>query len=120
MGYCFMDEYCRACPYYSDFDTYEKLHASTNPTFTESSTTGFYGHTKQNVRDTYADVLATFAKTFVNDQLSLNANIGASISDLNDDAMYIKGDRKSTRLNSSHANISYAVFCLKKKKKSSA
>src|SRR3712207_7611705 len=28
----------------------------------------------------------------------------------------IDGDRKSTRLNSSHANISYAVFCLKKKK----
>src|SRR3712207_7062165 len=28
-------------------------------------------------------------------------------------------DRKSTRLNSSHANISYAVFCLKKKKPSS-
>src|SRR3712207_8826499 len=30
------------------------------------------------------------------------------------------GDRKSTRLNSSHANISYAVFCLKKKKPSFA
>src|SRR5258707_11606844 len=29
----------------------------------------------------------------------------------------LKVDRKSTRLNSSHANISYAVFCLKKKKK---
>src|SRR5438876_3622662 len=28
-----------------------------------------------------------------------------------------KGDRKSTRLNSSHPSISYAVFCLKKKKK---
>src|SRR3712207_7215677 len=28
----------------------------------------------------------------------------------------IRQDRKSTRLNSSHANISYAVFCLKKKK----
>src|SRR3712207_8851247 len=28
----------------------------------------------------------------------------------------LQGDRKSTRLNSSHANISYAVFCLKKKK----
>src|SRR3712207_8642080 len=28
-------------------------------------------------------------------------------------------DRKSTRLNSSHANISYAVFCLKKKNKTS-
>src|SRR3712207_7339903 len=29
----------------------------------------------------------------------------------------LEQDRKSTRLNSSHANISYAVFCLKKKKK---
>src|SRR3712207_7656203 len=29
-------------------------------------------------------------------------------------------DRKSTRLNSSHANISYAVFCLKKKKRPTA
>src|SRR3712207_8391758 len=31
------------------------------------------------------------------------------------DYSYEKQDRKSTRLNSSHANISYAVFCLKKK-----
>src|SRR5258707_11227650 len=30
----------------------------------------------------------------------------------------VKADRKSTRLNSSHANISYAVFCLKKKETS--
>src|SRR2546427_5258768 len=29
----------------------------------------------------------------------------------------VDGDRKSTRLNSSHSQISYAVFCLKKKKK---
>src|SRR3989442_10682297 len=29
----------------------------------------------------------------------------------------LKADRKSTRLNSSHVRISYAVFCLKKKKK---
>src|SRR3712207_7285791 len=29
----------------------------------------------------------------------------------------VRQDRKSTRLNSSHANISYAVFCLKKKKR---
>src|SRR3712207_8473853 len=33
------------------------------------------------------------------------------------EAVYDMEDRKSTRLNSSHANISYAVFCLKKKKK---
>src|SRR3712207_8207075 len=32
------------------------------------------------------------------------------------DAEWVEKDRKSTRLNSSHANISYAVFCLKKKK----
>src|SRR2546430_3877755 len=29
---------------------------------------------------------------------------------------WLNGDRKSTRLNSSHSQISYAVFCLKKKK----
>src|SRR3712207_8440834 len=32
------------------------------------------------------------------------------------DTLTLNLDRKSTRLNSSHANISYAVFCLKKKK----
>src|SRR5690348_17541651 len=36
-----------------------------------------------------------------------------------DEAMGIR-DRKSTRLNSSHPSISYAVFCLKKKKKRAA
>src|SRR3712207_7012277 len=38
--------------------------------------------------------------------------------DLDDDRLRGRParDRKSTRLNSSHANISYAVFCLKKKK----
>src|SRR3712207_7124727 len=34
------------------------------------------------------------------------------------DSLVRRQDRKSTRLNSSHANISYAVFCLKKKEKS--
>src|SRR3712207_8633409 len=33
-----------------------------------------------------------------------------------EEAAGTREDRKSTRLNSSHANISYAVFCLKKKK----
>src|SRR2546427_9565819 len=35
-------------------------------------------------------------------------------------ALTIGKDRKSTRLNSSHSQISYAVFCLKKKKKEQA
>src|SRR5690349_22187429 len=34
---------------------------------------------------------------------------------VNRDAFILKKDRKSTRLNSSHVEISYAVFCLKKK-----
>src|ERR1035438_10018534 len=33
-------------------------------------------------------------------------------------SLWFNGDRKSTRLNSSHLGISYAVFCLKKKKSS--
>src|SRR3712207_8057391 len=37
------------------------------------------------------------------------------VHEVDDDAGLL-ADRKSTRLNSSHANISYAVFCLKKKK----
>src|SRR3712207_7478230 len=46
------------------------------------------------------------------DVLPLCPFMAAYIRDHPDDYL----DRKSTRLNSSHANISYAVFCLKKKK----
>src|SRR3712207_7837203 len=43
---------------------------------------------------------------------------GLGRDDLSPDSPVLAApDRKSTRLNSSHANISYAVFCLKKKKK---
>src|SRR5258707_5304264 len=41
-------------------------------------------------------------------------SVGPDLSLLDEKLKF--GDRKSTRLNSSHANISYAVFCLKKKK----
>src|SRR3712207_7396326 len=47
----------------------------------------------------------------VNGQAAL---VGAGVTDPFDCLQRV--DRKSTRLNSSHANISYAVFCLKKKK----
>src|SRR2546430_3835436 len=43
------------------------------------------------------------------DQLGLGAGLGTGVGDR-------RRDRKSTRLNSSHSQISYAVFCLKKKK----
>src|SRR3712207_7793350 len=41
--------------------------------------------------------------------------LGAALTSLSWSLLQL-ADRKSTRLNSSHANISYAVFCLKKKK----
>src|SRR5258707_9282602 len=50
--------------------------------------------------------LEHFARDRVNRRIRILANF--HVHDI--------GDRKSTRLNSSHANISYAVFCLKKKK----
>src|SRR5690606_40477917 len=46
-------------------------------------------------------------------QLTLDRVLGVELDDL----QHVDQDRKSTRLNSSHVKISYAVFCLKKKKK---
>src|SRR4051794_41574243 len=46
------------------------------------------------------------------DLLGLPEKVGGSAGSFSS-----RGDRKSTRLNSSHPSISYAVFCLKKKKK---
>src|SRR5690349_22530979 len=43
--------------------------------------------------------------------------LGENTIVLDCDVLQADGDRKSTRLNSSHVEISYAVFCLKKKKK---
>src|SRR3712207_7435696 len=48
---------------------------------------------------------------------AMKNSVAASCSgDGHEAASMTHSDRKSTRLNSSHANISYAVFCLKKKK----
>src|SRR3712207_7583913 len=54
-------------------------------------------------RDYYSPLRSTFAS-------------GAHAAVVEIDPATWQIDRKSTRLNSSHANISYAVFCLKKKK----
>src|SRR2546430_17209108 len=43
--------------------------------------------------------------------------VAAEVVQITREAMVRAEDRKSTRLNSSHSQISYAVFCLKKKKK---
>src|SRR2546427_1964457 len=45
------------------------------------------------------------------------ARRGPEVSLIGESHTLERGDRKSTRLNSSHSQISYAVFCLKKKKR---
>src|SRR5437868_9632650 len=47
----------------------------------------------------------------------VDVGVGAGEAHQKPFLMRFTGDRKSTRLNSSHVSISYAVFCLKKKKK---
>src|SRR3712207_7926267 len=60
--------------------------------------------------------LATDDDTF-NAAKALAEKLGKTTATAEDfPAFIVNRDRKSTRLNSSHANISYAVFCLKKKK----
>src|SRR5690349_23655675 len=63
-----------------------------------------------NVMDLPQDLEAGIANIF------LIASGGSNVRDLRT-ARGFQPDRKSTRLNSSHVEISYAVFCLKKKKK---
>src|SRR2546427_8451708 len=63
----------------------------------------------------YARALADLtARLSVSERLAaMSPELEAS---LERDRQELPGDRKSTRLNSSHSQISYAVFCLKKKK----
>src|SRR5436309_9081476 len=58
-----------------------------------------------------APVAQTF---FVDENVGRRTKLDAVVTVA--DAKWLKEDRKSTRLNSSHVKISYAVFCLKKKK----
>src|SRR5256886_10697134 len=62
----------------------------------------------------YTTLFRSDFSTNVN-QVSLN-NLPANGRRWSNFAILTPGDRKSTRLNSSHSQISYAVFCLKKKK----
>src|SRR2546429_1188318 len=50
------------------------------------------------------------------DRTRIRADSGQRLAESLETALRLSGDRKSTRLNSSHGYISYAVFCLKKKK----
>src|SRR5690625_5844150 len=66
-------------------------------------------------------VIATTSGVNLTDSLDIGESLGdsfdLSLFGVDQDDGILHGDRKSTRLNSSHVAISYAVFCLKKKNK---
>ena len=74
----------------SSNDYTEKFYASTFTQLTEGSKNGLYGITKTKDKQVYGDVLVNINKTFGEDW-SLQANAGASISDMRYDAMKVRG-----------------------------
>src|SRR3712207_4561056 len=92
----------------------------------------FFGGSLLNIEDIYASVITFLAFSFTassiycfNDIYDVEADrrhpvkckrpIASGAVSIRSAYLLMGLDRKSTRLNSSHANISYAVFCLKKK-----
>src|SRR3712207_8508506 len=78
-------------------------------------TTLFRSDIRGTLRALWTDIRAGSAVqggSTITQQYVKNAYVGSDRSL----SRKVREDRKSTRLNSSHANISYAVFCLKKKK----
>src|SRR2546430_5066555 len=73
-------------------------------------------------RSALPDVLETIGRIAATYQVTVSNVFHAGDGNLHPNISFdarVPGDRKSTRLNSSHSQISYAVFCLKKKNKKS-
>src|SRR3712207_8634154 len=90
--------------------------------FNDTATTEIYTLSLHDALPISASFLAWFPVENWRSRQSLSPCATTTIA-LHETQMRITArelDRKSTRLNSSHANISYAVFCLKKKKRSAA
>src|SRR3712207_8630120 len=75
----------------------------------------YYAEWQTELRDAILQHASHFVKSFEDGDVVAPA---CHVSCERETGRTATEDRKSTRLNSSHANISYAVFCLKKKKKS--
>src|SRR3712207_7871941 len=82
-----------------------------NQTYASVAATNVTGILPNNAYNRYNFSIRNTSK-FLNDKLTLDVSAQYV---LQNNKNMVSGDRKSTRLNSSHANISYAVFCLKKK-----
>ena len=67
--------------------------------------------------DTFGDFSYINTRIRIDDRLEGATLVDTLLHEINHVVWAVGQDRKSTRLNSSHGYISYAVFCLKKKKK---
>src|SRR3712207_8899030 len=76
---------------------------------TENPLTNLFGRVDWSINDQHRLVFRQLINRTENLSFSRNSSTFRT-----DPTQQNTGDRKSTRLNSSHANISYAVFCLKK------
>ncbi len=72
-------------------DTKKEYNASTRTTWTQGSDKGYYHHGTMNDRSTYADVMASVNKGFVDNRLSLNAQLGASLNDMLESGSWYNG-----------------------------
>ena len=73
-----------------------------------------YGELNQN-SNVHKSVINLLNKYNLEGYLKGSQRVESTLKDKDTDIVIVKEDRKSTRLNSSHGYISYAVFCLKKK-----
>src|SRR5258707_2981162 len=79
-------------------------------------TTLFRSRDCPSARETTSDTMPVFKTTYTQAPTVIIAAAELDPSMAGSACAAQNADRKSTRLNSSHANISYAVFCLKQKK----
>src|SRR5256885_7917488 len=82
-------------------------------------TTLFRSERRERQADAHADQSHLGHRPLHRDRIGLHEELGVKSQQLEIQfarLLQVAGDRKSTRLNSSHLVISYAVFCLKKKK----
>src|SRR3712207_9590084 len=89
--------------------------------FNDTATTEIYTLSLHDALPIYPEMTRYFMITSEAVSLILQAgamvdSYGIYVLEMGRPVRIVDLDRKSTRLNSSHANISYAVFCLKKKK----
>src|SRR5690349_23854431 len=85
--------------------------------FNDTATTEIY---TLSLHDALSDLLVSFNQLAVTAGILVAYLANFALKDVGENWRWMLGiaaiDRKSTRLNSSHVEISYAVFCLKKKK----